>query len=270
MQLREAMRLRPTRRQVLAGTAAVLVSSCGPPAPSPLASKKDEKAMKQRPSAVAFDVVETLFDLEALKPRFEKAGLPPGLLREWFGRMIRDAMALDATGVYQPFGQVARGTLAMMRAEQRQEPSRDAVEQIMAGFLELPAHPDVQPAFQVLKDAGVRAVCLTNGSADITTRLLQRNHLDALVERVISIDEVKRWKPNREVYLNAVQVVGVPADQLAMVAVHSWDIHGALRAGLTTGWASRLELLFHPLMGPPDVTGTTLTEVCKGLLALPG
>ena len=226
--------------------------------------------MKHRPSAVAFDVVETLFDLDALKPRFEKAGLPPGLLREWFGRMIRDAMALDATGVYQPFGQVALGTLAMMRAEQQLEPSPDAVEQIMAGFLELPAHADVKPAFQTLKDAGVRAICLTNGSAEITTKLLQRNQLDGLVERVISIDEVKRWKPNKEVYLNAVKVVGVPADRLGMVAVHSWDIHGAMRAGLTTGWASRLEKRFHPLMGPPDVTGESLVEVCKGLLGLPG
>lgn len=31
---------------------------------------------------------------------------------------------------------------------------------------------------------------------------------------------------------------------VALVAVHSWDVHGARRAGLTTGWCSRIEGAF--------------------------
>jgi 2-haloacid dehalogenase len=53
------------------------------------------------------------------------------------------------------------------------------------------------------------------------------------------------------------------------VAVHAWDCHGAKRAGLTTGWASRLEGRYGSLFASADVTGADLTEVAGGLLALP-
>ncbi len=110
---------------------------------------------------------------------------------------------------------------------------------------------------------------LSNGSAETTRQLLQCARLDRFVERVISIDEVRRWKPAREVYLHAAKVPGVAPDELALAAAHAWDIHGANQAGLLTGWVSRLEKRFHPAMNPPDVTGNTLDEVIERLLLLP-
>ena len=53
------------------------------------------------------------------------------------------------------------------------------------------------------------------------------------------------------------------------MAVHAWDCHGAKRAGLTTGWESRLEHRYGTLFAQPDVTGTDLAEVADGLLSLP-
>ena len=47
------------------------------------------------------------------------------------------------------------------------------------------------------------------------------------------------------------------------------DCHGANRAGLTVGWASRLEGRYGSLFAPAAVTGADLTEVAGGLLALP-
>jgi 2-haloacid dehalogenase len=54
-----------------------------------------------------------------------------------------------------------------------------------------------------------------------------------------------------------------------MVAVHASDTHGARRAGLTTGWASRREGARSPVFDPPDVVGRDLVEVVEGLLNLP-
>ena len=54
--------------------------------------------MARRPSAVAFDVVETLMPLEPLAARFERAGLPRSVLREWFGRLLLYGVGLSAAG----------------------------------------------------------------------------------------------------------------------------------------------------------------------------
>jgi 2-haloacid dehalogenase len=221
---------------------------------------------RPRPPVVAFDVVGTLFSLDPVGRRLSDAGLREGALNEWFGRFLRDAFALDRVGRYVPFRDVARGTLEVMLAEQGQGPEKAAG--VLQAFAELPAHPDVRPAFGQLRSAGIRIIALTNGGADTTQRLLAKAGLVDFVERTISIDEVRHWKPHREVYRHAARVVGVTATTLALVAAHAWDILGASRAGLTTGWVSREEKLFHPAMAEPTVHGDTLPEVVAGLLAL--
>lgn len=236
----------------------------------PADSGRDQllRHMKKRPQVVAFDVVETLFALEPIRRGFRSMGLPDGALEIWFARLLRTAFALDATGVYKPFGEVALGTLEVLLAEYERPATVPALGHALSGFQELPAHDDVAPAFQSLREAAVRIVTLSNGDGDTTRQLLRRARLDRFVERVISIDEVRRWKPASEVYHHAAKVTGVAPDELALVAAHAWDIHGANQAGLLTGWVSRLEKRFNPLMNPPDVTGNTLAEVSERLLLL--
>lgn len=83
---------------------------------------------------------------------------------------------------------------------------------MLAGFAELAPHPDVEPALDRLRAAGMRIMALSNGAAETTRRLFSRARLDSYVERVISIDEVQRWKPNREVYLHAARAaLSMPA-----------------------------------------------------------
>ena len=106
------------------------------------------------------------------------------------------------------------------------------------------------------------------GGAENTEKLLARARLDRHVDRVISIEEVEIWKPAAAPYHHAVEVAGVEPSELALVAVHAWDVHGAKRAGLTAGWASRLEGTFPPTFESPDVRGADLVEVVDGLLAL--
>jgi 2-haloacid dehalogenase len=218
----------------------------------------------RRPAAVAFDVVETLFSLEPVRQRLEAAGSGPRGLEVFFARMLRDAFALVASGGYRPFPELAAAALAATLPDA----DDDTRSHVLAGFSELPAHPDAGPAMERLTAAGVGILCLTNGGTAATTGLLERNGLDGYVERVVSVDEVRAWKPVPAPYHHAAAMAGVEPGELALVAVHAWDCHGAHRAGLLTGWASRLEGRFAPTFDPPDVAGADLVEVVDGLLAL--
>ncbi|MGD9889837.1 MAG: haloacid dehalogenase type II [Dehalococcoidia bacterium] len=225
--------------------------------------------MPQRPRAIAFDVVETLFSLEGLRPRLAAAGLLNDALELWFARLLRDAFALDAVGVYPPFRAVAQGALAVSFAQRGIDPTEEQVAHILEGFGDLTPDPDVEPAFRAAREAGVRIVTLSNGGAAVTRGLLAKAGLDGFVEQVLSIDDVRRWKPRADVYHHAAASLGVVPADLALVAAHAWDVLGARRAGLTTGWVSRLERRFQPAMGAPDVEDTTLHGVVAGLLRLP-
>ena len=221
--------------------------------------------MSRRPAVVAFDVIETLMSLEPLRARLTDIGQPPGLLEAWYTRTLRDGMALSATGDYVPFAEVAE---AALRGLTHYTVSDEQVAAAMAGFGELPAFPDALPAMTSLSEAGLRVACLTNGSAYFASSFVNRSGLGALVDRVISVGEVYRWKPAGVVYRYATEVMGTTPDRMALVAAHDWDCHGAKRAGLTTGWVSRKSGGFGAPFAPPDVVGEDLTEVAAKLLAL--
>jgi 2-haloacid dehalogenase len=192
-------------------------------------------------------------------------GQPASLLEAWYTRTLRDGLALSATGDYAGFTDVAE---AALRGLTNYTISDEQASQVMAGWSELPAFPDALPALGALTEAGLRVACLTNGSAYLTSSFVNRTGLGAAVDRVISVEEVYRWKPAGVVYRYAAEVLGVPPDRMALVAAHDWDCHGAKRAGLTTGWVSRKSGGYGALFAPPDVTGEDLTEVAAKLLAL--
>jgi 2-haloacid dehalogenase len=222
--------------------------------------------MTEPPSVVAFDVIETMFSLEALRPRLQAAGLPGHVLETWFAQLLRDAFALDATGVYKPFREIAAASLEALLGGPAGQTGAGQADGIIAGFMDLDAHPDAAPAVRVLRESGVRIVTLTNGSAAVTARLLERAGLSDYVERTISVEEVQRWKPRREVYIHCASQVGVEPRRLALVAAHPWDIQGARRAGLIAGYVGRNGKPFPSVMDPPHVSGATLVEVVQGLL----
>jgi 2-haloacid dehalogenase len=222
--------------------------------------------MARRPLAIAFDVVETLFSLEPLRARLIEAGQPGHVLELWFARLLRDAFALCASGGFRSFADLAASALASASGHALPD---DTVREIVAGFTELDPHPDVEPAMRRAADAGVDVITLTNGSAGTTRTLLKRAGVQGFVRHVVSVDDVQRWKPAPQIYRHAAKTCQVDPGQLALVAVHGWDTHGAHEAGLVTGWVSRLEGRLSPIFARPDVLGDDLVEVVGALLDLP-
>jgi 2-haloacid dehalogenase len=222
--------------------------------------------MAKRPLVIAFDVIETLFPLEPMRQRLINAGQPGHVLELWFCRLLRDAFALVASDSYRPFGEIATSAL---RSTARSALGDEAIHTILAGFAELDPHPDVEPAVRLAREAGVRMVTLTNGSTQNTAALLRRAGIDDDIEQVLSVDDVRRWKPAAEIYRHAAHSTHAPPDRVALVAAHAWDTHGAHQAGLATGWVARLDDHFPDIFAAPDVVGPDLVAVVGGLLALP-
>lgn len=118
-----------------------------------------------KPKVVAFDVIETLFSLDYLKEIFENIGLKPMVLETWFTTLLRDAFALEITGKYKEFKEIATSTLEVTMKENCVEPEKEKINKLLEGFKHLKAYDDVLPAFKKLQDSGISIISLTNGSA---------------------------------------------------------------------------------------------------------
>ncbi|WP_279579356.1 HAD family hydrolase [Fodinicola feengrottensis] len=213
-----------------------------------------------------FDVFETLLSLEPLRDRIVEVGQPAHLLELFFARTLRDGMALTLAGTYETFGAVARSALAQASGWVLED---DQIEYVVSGFAELPIHKDVTPALDLLADAGVRARAFTHGQTEVVASALRKAGVYERFTGVMSSADVHTWKPPRPAYLYACATAGVQPHQAALVAAHSWDTHGAGRAGLTTGFVTRLEGRVPPIVDTPDVVAERLDEVVAGLLTLP-
>ncbi len=184
-----------------------------------------------------------------------------------FARTLRDAFALEVTDVYRPFREIASAALTGLLAEAGVSADPAAAASVLDGFGELVPHPDAGAAVRRLRESGIRIVALTNGSAVVAEKLLRASGLAPFVERAISIDEVRHWKPRREVYLHAANRVGVDPRHVALVSTHAWDIHGAGCAGLTTAFVARGQP-FPNTMEAPHIAADTLVEVADALVEL--
>lgn len=223
-------------------------------------------AVLVRPQAVAFDVIETLMALEPIRARLSDIGQPEQLLEPWYTRTLRDGLALSVTGEFQPFPVVAKQALSVATAQTVEDADLDYV---LAGFRELAAYQDVEPAMRKLADGGVRMSCLTNGTQDVTARFLERAGLDHYVERVVTVDQAGAWKPVAAVYRVAAAEIGVELERMMLVAAHDWDCHGAKHAGCMTGWVARGNRAYGNVFAPADLAGTDLVDLADRILELP-
>ena len=92
------------------------------------------------PQVVAFDVIETLFSLDAVNARFENAGLSPPALDLWLATGQRDAFALAASEAYAPFRDVLAAALDEVSASVG-HPLTDAPSRKRRIWGHLPAGP---------------------------------------------------------------------------------------------------------------------------------
>ena len=222
-----------------------------------------------RPKAVAFDIIETTFSLEPLRPRLEALGLPPSSLEWLYAAALRDAMALACAGEFAPFLEVMKAALRHILARHGVTAGDDEIARALAVMRELPPQPGAREAFETLAGAGIRIVALSNGAKASTAALLAGAGLTDYVEHVLSVDDVSFSKPRREVYRHAVEATALQPAEIAMAACHPWDLNGARAAGLITGYVSRGLPYPSTVMGGPDVEGLELPDLARALVALP-
>ncbi|MDF2092270.1 haloacid dehalogenase type II [Knoellia sp. 3-2P3] len=219
----------------------------------------------RRPRLIVFDVNETLSDMSVLAARFAELGLAQQLAPTWFASLLRDGFALTVAGENPDFAELALESLTTLLRSQGVTDVEAGVEGVMEAFMQLPLHPDVVEGIRLLSESGIRLVTLSNGSTSVAEGLFQRNGLMDRFERLLSVADAPAWKPAAAAYRYAMEVCGADAAESMLVAVHPWDIHGAHRAGLATGFLNRTAFQYPRFFARPDIETANLVELADAL-----
>jgi len=213
-----------------------------------------------RPEAFVFDAYGTLFDVYSVGARCESCwpekGAQVSLL--WRAKQLEYTWQRSLMQRYVPFSTVTREALAYACEALGLQLSVAQMEGLMAEYLGLAVYPDVRATLEKLDSK--RAI-LSNGSPDMLEPLVDRSGLQ--FDAVISVDELKIFKPAPQVYELAARKLNTEKSRIAFVSSNCWDALGAKSYGFMVYWINRAKAPVDRLGFKPDAVLTSLNEVLR-------
>jgi 2-haloalkanoic acid dehalogenase type II len=195
------------------------------------------------PVACTFDCYGTLIDWEgglgaflydyALRAR--EPDPPPGrVLRERWEAIQFEVIQGD----YRPYRDVLAQSLELLAAERRWPWHEDEGKALTRSMRSWQPFPDTAPALRRAHEAGLRLVIVSNTDRDIVEHSVR--HIEAPIDHVITAEDVGSYKPALGHFERALEVLGVPPEQILHVAFgFKYDIGPAQQLGFASAWVNR-------------------------------
>ena len=216
--------------------------------------------------AVLFDAYGTLFDVYSVgvlaEQLFPGHGQALGLM--WRDKQIEYTRLVTTSNDgahYQPFWDLTRAALRYACKRLGLALSLADEEQLMDQYRHLSAFPENIAVLQDLKARGIATGILSNGDPEMLNAAVKSAGLLGLLDYVISVDSLRKYKTHPAAYALGEQATGLPAREVGFVSCNSWDALAATWYGYRTLWVNRYQLPFEELGTQPAHTGHSLRDV---------
>jgi len=221
-----------------------------------------QSALKECQAAV-FDAYGTLFDVHAASAR-ESAVLGEAarpLSELWRQKQLEYTWLRSLMGAYVDFWQETQDALDY--AMEAHSIADDGLRRrLLELYLALDAYPDATAALAHLRKGGRKTAILTNGAPEMIDAACRASGLDRHLDRVLSVDPLRIYKPDARVYQSAVEALALPRERICFVSTNAWDARAAAHFGFRVVWLNRFGKL-------PDRLPGAFAEVIPSLDALP-
>lgn len=241
---------------------------------NPTPRQKPEAPVVEAPRAVLFDAYGTLFDVYSVGELAEQLfpGHGQALSVLWRDKQIeytRLVTTCNHGARYQPFWELTRAALiyAIKRIVGPTHPAGinaifdTEIDRLLNQYRHLSAFPENRQVLIDLKARGIVTGVLSNAEPTMLDMAIRSAGLDGLLDHVLSVDTVRKYKTHPEAYALGEQATGLPASQIVFVSSNTWDSLGATWYGYQTLWVNRYHLPFEELGTYPTRTGSNLRDV---------
>lgn len=191
--------------------------------------------------ALAFDAYGTLFDVFSVTSLCEQLfpGSGNALAQMWRAKQLQYSLLRSLMNRYRDFWQLTQDGLTYAATSLKLDLTADKRMRLMESYLSLAAFPDVKPGLETLKKMGLQLAILSNGEPKMLEAAAQSAGIRHLLDAIISVDEIKVFKPSPRVYDLVSSRLKVAKDETGFVSSNNWDVNGAGSAGLTAFWIQR-------------------------------
>ena len=207
--------------------------------------------------AIIFDAYGTLFDVNSAA---EKCKNKIGDKWELFANYWRTTQ-LEYTWLrslmdrYQDFWKITEESLdKSMKVFNIDASMKD---ELLDLYKVLSTFPEVKETLKKLKEKKYKLAILSNGTQSLLDELVNSNDLESIFDDVLSVEEVRIYKPHSNVYNIPIKKYQIEKNQFAYLSSNTWDVSAAGNFGFNAVWVNRNKNIFDNLDYKP------LTEINK-------
>jgi 2-haloacid dehalogenase len=206
-----------------------------------------------KPRACIFDAYGTLFDVYSIIPDL------PELSALWRRKQLEYTWLLAVMERYKDFREVTESALRSALRQLHMESADERIGSLMAAYQSPAAFPEVQGVLERFK--GIPLAILSNGTARMVEAAVANSGLAAYFAHIISVDQVRTYKPSPRVYALGPEILGIPAPETLFVSANAWDAAGAKAFGYQVFWCNRSGAPADDMGFTPDRVVSSLDEV---------
>ncbi len=215
-------------------------------------------------TTIAFDVYGTLIDTHGVVSKLQEiiGENAINFSQTWREKQLEYSFRRGLMQNYENFAVCTSQALEYTAAYYNIPLTQEQKDELLDIYRTLPAFADTTEGLTRLKSAGYRLYAFSNGSKEAIETLLVAAGLREFFVEVVSVDDLKSFKPNPAVYCHFLRKSGATGNDAWLISSNPFDIIGAISAGLKAAWVKRSEgAIFDPWGIDPTITVRNLIEL---------
>ena len=211
--------------------------------------------------AIIFDAYGTLFDVnsaaEKCKNKIGEKWEP--FANYWRTTQLEYTWLRSLMGRHQDFWKVTEQSLdKSMEIFKIDSAMKD---ELLDLYKVLSTFPEVEETLKKLKEKKYKLAILSNGTPSLLKQLVSNNNLESIFDDVLSIEEVKIYKPHPNVYNIPIKKYQIEKNQFVYLSSNTWDVSAAGNFGFNAVWVNRNKNIFDNLDYKPITEINNLSDL---------
>lgn len=190
---------------------------------------------------LAFDVYGTLIDTHGLVEQLRQlvGSNARSLSETWREKQLEYTFRRGLMDDYLPFSECTRAALEYACCKHNTALTPNQKAELMALYGKLPAFTDAEYGLAGLDRDDFRPYAFSNGTESAVRGLMLSSGLDRHFVDMISVADLRTFKPNPKVYAYFLERSGASKNECWLISSNPFDVIGALRFGMKAVWVKR-------------------------------
>ena len=202
--------------------------------------------------AIIFDAYGTLFDVNSAAEKCkDKIGDKwEKFSNYWRTTQLEYTWLRSLMGRHKDFWEITEDSLE--KSMENFNINRSMKNELLDLYKVLSTFPEVKETLKKLKEKKYKLIILSNGTPSLLKKLVSSNNLESIFDDVLSIEEVRIYKPHPNVYNIPIKKYQIEKSEVAFLSANTWDVSGGGNYGYQSIWVNRNNNVFDKLDYEPQ------------------